>query len=97
MEIIQRCIQICLVKRSPDTREEEEEETEGEECEARDSCRGILCRAERYADLGFVPCCIFLFADSRRRRDERDANLVYLQGGFDICHSMHSETDIEGL
>lgn len=55
VEIIQHCIQICFVKRSPDTSEEEEGKTEEEECEGRDVCGGILCRAERYADLGFAP------------------------------------------
>lgn len=68
MEIIQRCIRICFVKRSPDTPEEEEEKTEREECEGRDACGGIICRAERYADLGFAPgptvCAMFLSADS---------------------------------
>lgn len=65
MEIIQRCIRICFVKRSPDTPEEEEEKTE---CEGRDVCGGIICRAECYADLGFAPGptegAMFLSADS---------------------------------
>lgn len=54
MEIIRHCIQICFVKRSPDTLEEEGKTEEGE-CEGKDACGGILCRAERYADLGFAP------------------------------------------
>lgn len=61
-----------------------------------EKCGGILCRAESFADLGFAPDqqyvpCFCLQIHEGGELDERNVNLVYIQGSFDICRSIHIE------